>query len=53
LEIILHLPSKQQNITNYPFCVTTVNKGTQVFLIVEVWGKFKYAADLLNGIHTG
>lgn len=30
-----------------------MNKGTQVLLIVEVRGKFKYAAVLLNGIHAG
>lgn len=26
----IYLLSKGQNINNYPFCITTVNKGTQV-----------------------
>lgn len=41
-----------RKITNSPFCITTVNKGTQVLFMVEVWGKFRHAAVQLNYTHT-
>lgn len=47
----IYLLSKGQNIANYPFCLTTVNKGTQVLLIVEAWSKSYYFAIIfMQGI---